>query len=96
MEVDNNQAVAQEAEWDIVDRVVLNMWNPKYTIRQYHVDAVSAFPELELSRVTDDTVTSVNGIGTPVVTTLSGRSCAEEYQCTIGALFAMFWLMRAD
>lgn len=45
-------------------------------------DCIAAFPELQLFMATENEATS------------SGRSAAEEYQRTLGALFAVYWLMR--
>eukprot|EP00930_Biecheleria_cincta_P041881 TRINITY_DN28786_c0_g1_i1.p1 TRINITY_DN28786_c0_g1~~TRINITY_DN28786_c0_g1_i1.p1 ORF type:complete len:1195 (-),score=241.76 TRINITY_DN28786_c0_g1_i1:65-3565(-) len=45
-------------------------------------DCVASFPELALFTATENEMTS------------SGRSAADEYQRTLGALFAVYWLMR--
>jgi len=52
-----------------------------YTCRQFYEDCAAAFPEL-----------SAYVCGS--ATTSSGLSSSDEYQRTLGALFAVYWLMR--
>mmetsp|Transcript_36154 Transcript_36154/g.83045 ORF Transcript_36154/g.83045 Transcript_36154/m.83045 type:complete len:1309 (-) Transcript_36154:126-4052(-) len=55
-----------------------------YTLKKFHDDCVASFPELMLYLYDADEKTS------------SGRTGDDEYQRTMGALFAVYWLMRLD
>lgn len=56
-----------------------------YGMREFFDDAVHTFPELELFFALEDSTSTSSGL------------CAEvEYQRTIGALFAVYWLIRLD
>lgn len=59
-----------------------------YTCRQYFEDCVAAFPELALY------ISGQDGDDGTLPATQSGRTAEDEYQRTIGALFAVYWLMR--
>mmetsp|Transcript_39120 Transcript_39120/g.112462 ORF Transcript_39120/g.112462 Transcript_39120/m.112462 type:complete len:1261 (-) Transcript_39120:40-3822(-) len=60
-----------------------------YSCQMFFEDCKASFPELALYM-------GVAGEdGTPT-TTSSGRSADDEYQRTIGALFAVYWLMRLN
>lgn len=63
-----------------------------YTAKQFWTDCLECFPELSLY-VLD--ATTLEDSSTQILTT-SGRSCDDEYQRTMGALLAVFWLMRID
>jgi hypothetical protein len=58
-----------------------------YTCRHFFEDCIAAFPELTLYVVQCE--------GSDVMTS-SGRTADDEYQRTMGALFAVYWLMRLD
>lgn len=58
-----------------------------YTCRHFFEDCVASFPELSLYVVSSDGRNNM---------TSSGRSADDEYQRTVGALFAVYWLMRLD
>ena len=55
---------------------------PDYSLYQFHDDMLSCFPELRLYLVG--------------ASTSSGRTTTDEYQRTIGALFAVYWFARID
>ncbi|CAK0871299.1 unnamed protein product, partial [Prorocentrum cordatum] len=57
-----------------------------YTCRHFFDDCMKAFPELALYMVGAED-------GTEALTS-SGRTPDDEYQRTMGALFAVYWLMR--
>jgi hypothetical protein len=64
--------------------------DPRYTLRAFHDDMTACFPELRLYLGVAGAAGAVAG------TTTSGRSGAEEYIRTIGALFAVYWLCRLN
>mmetsp|Transcript_118132 Transcript_118132/g.294594 ORF Transcript_118132/g.294594 Transcript_118132/m.294594 type:complete len:1402 (-) Transcript_118132:48-4253(-) len=66
-----------------------------YTCRQYLEDCLAAFPELALYVSGQDMMATGGGVdATPA--TSAGRTAEDEYQRTMGALFAVYWLMRLD
>jgi len=74
--------------------------DPAYSLRQYHDDMLSCFPELQLYLVEADESTNASPF-TPrrpehCNKTMSGRSPDDEYKRTIGALFAVYWLLRLE
>lgn len=73
----------RSTNWDVARRCAKRIADPSYSLKNYYDDCVSAFPELLLY--------TVDGGST---STSSGRTVAEEYQRTVGALFAFFWFMR--
>uniref|UniRef100_A0A7S1A7R1 Uncharacterized protein n=1 Tax=Noctiluca scintillans TaxID=2966 RepID=A0A7S1A7R1_NOCSC len=73
-------------DWARARRAATKIRDKDYTLKHFHDDCVAAFPELRLY------VLDVGG-GTGGATT-SGRSPDDEYQRTMGALFAIYWLMR--
>ncbi|CAE7941757.1 unnamed protein product [Symbiodinium necroappetens] len=58
------------------------MLDPTYGLKSFYDDCLASFPELLLYGADDGGLVS------------SGRSSMEEYQRTMGALFAVFWFMR--
>lgn len=72
-----------EVTSDKVYEISKRIRDPSYSLREYFDDCCEAFPELYL--FTD------SGSGTQ-----SGRDAEAEYQRTMGALFAVYWLFRAD
>lgn len=68
--------------WPRAKRAAKRILDPTYNLKCFHDDCVAAFPELLLYTVDDGSLAS------------SGRSMMDEYQRTMGALFAVFWCMR--
>ena len=64
-------------------QVTSSLRDPGYGLRAFHDDMAACFPELRLYR------------GTGRVST-SGVTAVDEYKRTIGALFAVYWLLRID
>jgi len=65
--------------------------DPKYTLTNFWQD-LQAFPELHLyllDKTNDGSTTS-----TQTCKISSGRTIGDEYQRTVGAFFAIYWLMR--
>jgi hypothetical protein len=81
----------QLADWDKINRMAAQMSNPSYSLRAFFDDCVGAFPELRLFFV--ECQKSRQGA---LVLSSSGRSNEAEYQRTVGALFACYFLLRAD
>jgi len=67
-------------DWPRAKRAAARFLDPAYSCKEYYEDLTSAFPELLLYYSSEDTT--------------CGRTPDDEYQRTIGALFAMFWLIR--
>ncbi|CAJ1421459.1 unnamed protein product [Effrenium voratum] len=63
---------------------------PDYSLGQYYQDLLAAFPELHLF--------GLRGIGVSIeeAHAAGGRAAADEFQRTIGAFFAIYWLTRLD
>merc|ERR1719203_1029022 len=59
--------------------------DPKYTLLQFSED-LAAFPELSLYLLEDSVAMNMS----------SGRTIGDEYQRTVGAFFAIYWLMRFE
>lgn len=68
--------------WSRARRAAKRMLDPTYSLKSFYDDCLASFPELLLYGADDGGLVS------------SGRSCMEEYQRTMGALFAVFWFMR--
>jgi len=77
--------------WAKVNKMAQSIMDPKYTLQQYHAD-LAAFPELDLYLMENTRVTEVPGNLNKCVS--SGRTIGDEYQRTVGAFFAIYWLMR--
>lgn len=72
----------RSTNWSRARRAAKRIMDPTYNLKGFHDDCVAAFPELLLYTVDDGSLAS------------SGRSLLDEYQRTMGALFAVFWFMR--
>jgi len=71
-------------DWERARRIAQRIAEPEYCLHEY-IDDLQCFPELALYLVEEMEGGSV-----------SGRSLGDEYQRTIGAFFAIYWLMRLD
>mmetsp|Transcript_22748 Transcript_22748/g.50277 ORF Transcript_22748/g.50277 Transcript_22748/m.50277 type:complete len:1319 (+) Transcript_22748:219-4175(+) len=72
----------QTTDWSGAKRAAARICDPVYSCRDYFDDLVASFPELRLYCLSEEFETT------------SGRSLDDEYQRTMGALFAVYWLMR--
>eukprot|EP00425_Heterocapsa_triquetra_P043850 CAMPEP_0195086444 /NCGR_PEP_ID=MMETSP0448-20130528/26578_1 /TAXON_ID=66468 /ORGANISM="Heterocapsa triquestra, Strain CCMP 448" /LENGTH=894 /DNA_ID=CAMNT_0040119929 /DNA_START=141 /DNA_END=2823 /DNA_ORIENTATION=+ len=79
----------KRTDWTRVRKMAKSIADPKYTLQQFNEDVTHSFPELNIYLL-DDCVS--NGVSTMN----SGRTIGDEFQRTIGAFFAIFWLMRLD
>merc|ERR550534_2673537 len=88
----------QKTDWSAVKRMAKHIADPKYSLRQFHKD-VSSFPELSLYLLERDELSGAITIFSSNTTLesaslSSGRSLGDEFQRTVGAFFAVYWLMR--
>lgn len=83
----------QQADWDRIRDMAENCDKPNYSLDQFFEDCIASFPELSLWL--DRSFEPENQEGNALNGT-SGRSNFQEYQRTIGALFAVYWLLRLD
>jgi len=79
---------ARKTDWARARNAAKRIRDASYTCKEYHEDITQAFPELRLYYLSTD------GLDQDIVS--SGRTPDDEYQRTIGALFAVFWIMRLD
>lgn len=67
-------------DWVRVRLAAGRICDPDYSLADFHAD-LAAFPELHLYLLEGESTTS-------------GRTVGDEYQRTVGAFFAIYWLMR--
>ena len=70
------------ANFDTIRYMAEHIRDPTYTLDRFLDHVIEAFPELRLFYTSPDKVSS------------SGRTAEVEYQRTIGAMFAVYWLLR--
>jgi len=78
-----------QTDWTVARRMASHIPDPNYTAAQFNHDLL-AFPELNLYLLDAG---SKAQIGTNMS---SGRTIGDEYQRTVGAFFAIYWLFRTD
>mmetsp|Transcript_51702 Transcript_51702/g.165489 ORF Transcript_51702/g.165489 Transcript_51702/m.165489 type:complete len:1265 (+) Transcript_51702:156-3950(+) len=76
----------KKTNWDRARKAARRIRDADYSCKAFCEDCIAAFPELALY---------VAGESMEAATT-SGRSADDEFQRTMGALFAVYWLMRLD
>jgi len=70
-----------------IRRMAKRIRHPQYMLLEFFEDCVASFPELSLFfQEGQDSMAA----------TPSGRTAEAEYQRTIGALFAVYWLLRLE
>jgi len=77
----------QRADWDRIKLMTMSIKKPDYSLRDFFDDCVSSFPELQLFFPQEAHLAGGKKAS-------SGVSNEAEYQRTIGALFAVYWLLR--
>jgi len=90
--------------WSRIRKIVKCMTDDNYSVKDYFEDCVNAFPELQLFFLDldgDDMVKSPSSASRAPKKSSSSfvREKPEnerEYQRTIGALFAVYWVMRLE
>merc|ERR1719284_1554714 len=70
----------QRTDWSRAKRAATRICDENYSCKAFHDDVVGAFPELRLYVSANETS--------------SGRASSDEFQRTVGALYAIYWLMR--
>eukprot|EP00440_Ansanella_granifera_P066560 gb/GFBE01072188.1/.p1 GENE.gb/GFBE01072188.1/~~gb/GFBE01072188.1/.p1 ORF type:complete len:957 (+),score=177.15 gb/GFBE01072188.1/:1-2871(+) len=73
----------RSTNWATVRRMARSIMDPEYSLIDFNKD-LAAFPELSLYLRDGASVTS------------SSRTVGDEYQRTVGAFFAIYWLMRTE
>lgn len=82
-------------DWDAVDRAVSRIRDPAYSLKEFHEDMVTAFPELALYTFkSSDEISCGEECSEELLS--SGRTRLEELARTFGALHSVYWLMRLD
>jgi len=86
----------RKTDWDRVEKMSRRIGDPEYGLNEFYQD-LSAFPELDLYLMDSSLVPGFGdhspGAASPTHST-SGRTIGDEYQRTMGAFFAIFWLLR--
>lgn len=72
----------KKTDWKRIQNCAARIREPDYGLREFFDDMEAGFPELKLYLAAESTT--------------SGRTGDDEYQRTIGALFAIYFLMRID
>eukprot|EP00435_Cladocopium_sp_Y103_P063178 s15_g24.t1 len=80
MDLDRAQAIAQD------------IGKPEYSLAQYYQDLLTTFPELHLFSLEGLSVEATDD--SPEGLTTGGRAAGDEFQRTMGAFFAIYWLFR--
>lgn len=76
--------------WSAAIRAATRIRDAAYSLRDFYDDCRAAFPELALYTCERDALASGQ---THISSNTSGQ---DEYKRTVGALFAVYWLMRLD
>jgi len=79
-----------KTDWAKAKKMAHKMLDPKYTAQQFNSD-LAAFPELNLYLLDEK-----SSVANPAANMSSGRTIGDEYQRTVGAFFAIYWMMRID
>lgn len=83
----------EKTDWAKVKKIAKRIADPKYTLKMFYED-LAAFPELNLYLLEKSGPTGALKDGVPAEMTGSGRTIGDEYQRTVGAFFAIYWLFR--
>ena len=80
---------------DLAMRIALNIRKKRYDLAHFYGDCLEAFPELQLYlAATEQQAAEGAASETALRGVTSGLTSDEEYRRTIGAMFAVYWLMR--
>lgn len=79
-----------KTDWKLAKKMANKIIDVKYTLQDFNQD-LAAFPELNLYLLEERTAS----VSSPINIS-SGRTIGDEYQRTIGAFFAIYWMMRVD
>uniref|UniRef100_A0A7S4BGT0 Uncharacterized protein n=2 Tax=Chrysotila carterae TaxID=13221 RepID=A0A7S4BGT0_CHRCT len=95
----------REAQQARLHAAAARIRDPDYNLHAFYDDMIACFPELRLYVPLGESGSEANSFGEELSKpqsrttgggTSSGRSSTEEYQRTLGAFFAFFWLMRLN
>lgn len=67
---------------------------PEYSLAQYYQDLLATFPELHLFSLEGLSVEAADD--SPEGLATGGRAAGDEFQRTMGAFFAIYWLFRLN
>eukprot|EP00929_Paragymnodinium_shiwhaense_P006962 TRINITY_DN110917_c0_g1_i1.p1 TRINITY_DN110917_c0_g1~~TRINITY_DN110917_c0_g1_i1.p1 ORF type:complete len:1359 (-),score=274.04 TRINITY_DN110917_c0_g1_i1:169-4245(-) len=84
----------KKADWAKIRSMARKIRNKDYEISLFFEDCVASFPELRLFFVEAKGIS--NAFTKKSASTSSGIAAEAEYQRTIGAFFAVYWLLRLD
>lgn len=89
-------ARAKPTRWDLVKQCVRMLRNPYYSLKEFHEHVTTAFPELDFYKYMPGEDSDNGEISAKSLRSTSLHTADQEYQRTIGALYAIYWLMRID
>jgi len=84
-----------KTDWALAKKIASKILEPMYTLAQFNSD-LSCFPELSLYLLDNPASIGGRGANGETNTSNSGRTIGDEYQRTIGAFYAIYWMMRID
>jgi len=83
-------------DWGVVERMSRRIRDSDYGLAEFYQD-LCAFPELDLYLLENNVVPGLIACSdTGAAAAISGRTVGDEYQRTVGAFFAIYWLMRLN
>jgi len=77
--------------WPKARKIAPKIMDPRYTLKQFTSD-LSAFPELDLYLLEEKNL----GRSRSLSSMSSGRTIGDEFQRTLGAFYAIYWMLRID
>lgn len=84
----------QKTDWASAKKMVTNMAKASYSLEKFSND-IQIFPELALYLIEMDALEQgKSGDKTNFFQLSSGRTIGDEYQRTMGAFFAIYWMLR--
>lgn len=85
----------QHANWDKIRKIAKHIVDESYTLTRFCEDLSDCFPELNLYLLQESPAADANLLDHSQSMS-SGRTIGDEYQRTVGAFFAIYWMMRSD
>jgi hypothetical protein len=82
-----------ETDWSAVKKIAASLSDPKYSLEKFY-DDIGSFPELHLYLLEQSQAKAGSAVEVCHVSSNSGRTIGDEYQRTLGAFFAVYWLAR--
>jgi len=85
---------SRQTDWSRVSLMAGRISDAAYSLSEFYSD-LAVFPELDLYLLDGDVVpAALRNMRSTAAS--SGRTIGDEYQRTVGAFFAIYWLMRLD